>query len=302
MNWKVWLVLAMVAFVGIGVALQRRPAEKSAPLDKISLVTSFYPLAYLAEKIGGDLVSVTNLTPVGAEPHDFEPTTNDIVTIENSQLLLLHGSGFEPWAEKLETQNQELQIVTIAEGLADIETGEAQEPLDPHVWLDPVLMQAMAQRVLEAISSVDPDNRPLYATNTVALMAELDQLQSDFEAGLKQCRSRTFVTAHDAFGYLARRFNLTQVAIAGLSPDEEPSPRDLAQVSQVARETQAKYIFFETLVDPSLAETVAKEVGAQTLVLNPLEGLTPDDVAAGRDYRSLQRMNLENLRRALDCT
>lgn len=300
MNWKLAVFLFVIVALGGALWFVRRPAPVAVFQDKVSVVASFYPLAFLAQQIGGERVAVTNLTPAGAEPHDFEPTTRDIAAIENSRLFLVNGEGFEPWAEDLQIQNQAVLTVAVAEGLANLAPPE-EEHLDPHIWLDPVLASAMAERIAEALSVADPDGRPVYAVNAVTLMASLDQLNREFEAGLSQCRQKSFVTSHAAFGYLAARYGLEQVAISGISPDEEPRPQDLAAVAQFAQANKVTHIFFETLVSPRLAETVAREVGAQTLVLNPIEGLTNEEQSAGQDYFSVQRANLANLKTALDC-
>lgn len=292
MNWKSIIFIFFMAVVGTGLWFFRRPIPVTPSQNGVSVVASFYPLAFFAQQVGGDRVAVTNLTPAGAEPHDFEPTTRDIAAIENSQLFLVNGKGFEPWAEGLQIQNPAVKTVAVADSFAT---------LDPHVWLDPVLVGVMAQRIAEVLSAVDPDGQAIYSTNAVALSANLDQLNSEFEAGLSQCQQKSFITSHAAFGHLAQRYGLEQVAISGISPDEEPTPQALARVARFVKDNNVSYIFFETLVSPRLAETVARETGAQTLVLNPLEGLTDKEQADGQDYFSIQRANLVNLKTALDC-
>lgn len=173
---------------------------------------------------------------------------------------------------------------------------------DPHVWLDPVLAQAQVDRIQAGLAKADPAGAGAYAANARGLKAKLAALHAAYEQGLARCGRRDIVVAHAAFGYLARRYNLNQVPVMGLTPEAEPSPADLAAIVRFAREHKVQYIFFETLVSPRLAETLAREVGARTLVLNPVEGLTREQASAGENYLTLMRRNLDNLRTALECT
>ena len=172
---------------------------------------------------------------------------------------------------------------------------------DPHFWIDPVMYKKMASIVEQAFELKDPENAILYATNLKVLDAKLDALDHEYRVGLSHCAKKDIVTSHSAFAYLAKEYGLNQVSIAGLSPDAEPSPKQLVDIATFAKKNDVKYIFFESLVSPRLADTIANEIGAKTLVLNPLEGLTPADVATGKDYFSVMRENLGNLRIALNC-
>jgi zinc transport system substrate-binding protein len=291
------LVTVLAAAVGLYRA-QKPPTNESGQLR---VTASFYPLAYFAQEIGGENLAVINLTPSGAEPHDFEPGTRDVAAIENSRLLLINGAGFESWAQRLQGQlsNREVLILPVAEGLAKPEGDTAR--IDPHVWLDPVLAQEEVQRIAAALIEIDPANRQEYEANASDLRERLADLDQEFRAGLAQCRQANIVTSHAAFGHLAARYGLKQISAAGLLPEAEPTPQDLAAVVDFVRENQVKYIFFETLLSPRLSETIARETGAQTLALNPLEGLSEEQQAAGENYFTIQRDNLENLRVALDC-
>jgi zinc transport system substrate-binding protein len=272
------------------------------PSNKLQVAASFYPLSYFASEVGKDQVEVKNLTPAGAEPHDYEPNAQDITQLEKTDLLLVNGLGFEPWLDKVQSdlEAKGIQVVAVAEGLASLESEDGTVP-DPHIWLDPVLAQQEVLKIAQAMSQVDPTNQTVYEANSQQLVAKLKALDQDFRQGLAQCQQKNILTSHQAFGYLASRYGLTQVSLTGLSPDQEPTPAELGQVAQFAKANQVKYIFFETLVSPRLAETLAREVGAQTIVFNPLEGLTSEDQAAGLDYFSVQRDNLSHLRTALEC-
>lgn len=282
-----------------------KPASPlSLESQKIKVTTSFYPLYYFTSQIGEGRIDVQNITPAGAEPHDYEPTSQDIARIEDSKLLVLNGE-VEPWGDKIKDslKDKPTKIIVAGDSLLNqklVEEGE--EMLDPHVWLSPQLAKIEVEKIAEGLASVDPNNSSYYLENSAHLKTELDQLDQDFKKGLSNCKKREFVTSHAAFGYLAKAYDLTQIAISGLSPDEEPSPQQLANIAKLAKEQNIKYIFFEDLVSPKLSETVANEIGAQTLVLNPLEGLTDSDIKEGKNFFTEMRSNLDHLREALECT
>lgn len=271
---------------------------------KIDVVTSFYPLYFFAKQIGGDKANVINITPAGAEPHDYEPSTQDIARIEKAAILVLNGGGLESWGDKVQEnlRNKNVVVITVADGLITQEVEEEGEVIkDPHVWMDPVLAKKEVQKITQALVKTDPTNAAVYKMNEQNLENKLDELDTAFRNGLKACEQKNIVTSHAAFGYLASQYGLKQVAITGISPDQEPSPKELGEVAKFAKDNNVKYIFFETLISPKLSETLAKEVGARTIVFNPLEGLTPEDQEAGKDYFSVQQENLANLRIALNC-
>jgi zinc transport system substrate-binding protein len=244
-----------------------------------SVVAAFYPLAWAAERIGGDTVSVTNLTPAGTEPHDVELSARDVERIREADLVLYLGHGFQPAVERAADADA-----------VDLLDGQSLDGTDPHVWLDPIRFAGIARRVGTALG------RPVGP-----LERDLSALDARFREGLADCARREIVTSHAAFGYLADRYGLEQIAITGLSPEAEPTPRELERVIADVREHRATTVFFETLVSPRLAETVARETGAATGVLNPIEGLTSEQLAEGEDYLSVMRENLAALRQALGC-
>lgn len=263
--------------------------------EKTKVVTSFYPLYFFASEIGGDKLAVKNLTPAGVEPHDFEPTSMDMVETQKSKALLLLGGGFEAWGEKIKGEMNEtgVEVFSVGEGL--MVNG------DPHIWLSPEIAKSVSKQILLALIKIDSGNESYYTQNFHGLISKLEALQTNFKTNLAQCTKKDIVTSHSAFGYLANEFGLEQISISGLSPEEEPSTQDLIKVAKLAREKQVRYIFFETLVSPKLSETVAQEVGAKTLVLDPLEGISEEGLAAGKDYLTVMRDNLSNLQIALEC-
>lgn len=249
-----------------------------------TVVAAFYPLAYAAELVGGRAVRVENLTPNGAEPHDLELTPGAVAKIERADVVLYLGHGFQPAVA---------DAARDASGRAiDLLDGLPLRPADPHVWLDPVLYARIVRRIGGVL------RRP---ARVAAPIARLRTLDGDYRRGLAHCARREIVTSHAAFGYLAQRYGLRQVPITGLTPESEPTAKDLARVVHTVRRTKAATIFFETLVSPRLAQTVAREVGARTAVLDPIEGLTPSEQARGDTYFTLMQRNLAALRKALAC-
>ena len=247
-----------------------------------TVVAAFYPLTYAAEKIGGPSFDVHNLTPPGAEPHDLELTPREVARIQQAGVVLYLSHGFQPAVSKAVADARGIRL--------DVLAGLPLHGNDPHVWLDPVLFARIGRRIGSALRR-----------SSAGLSADLQQLDRDYRTGLRDCKRHEIVTSHEAFGYLAARYDLKQVAITGVTPEAEPTPRQLAHVIQVVRRTQATTVFFETLVSPRLADTVAREVGARTAVLDPIEGLTPDEQKRGDGYLTLMRQNLTALRKALGC-
>ena len=271
---------------------------------RLSVSVSFYPLAYFTQRIGGDHVTVYTITPSGVEPHDYEPTMQDIVHIEQSRLLILNGKGLESWGDKIrDTIAGSGTKIVVAGSSVDsqtlIEDGIAK--IDPHIWLSPVLAQQEVIAIEKSLSAVDPAYSAYYAQRAQQLIRDIAAVDAAYKTGLKRCDRRDFITSHAAFGYLAFAYGLHQESIAGLSPQEEPSAKQLIAVTNFAKAHHIRYIFFETFANPKLSDTIAQEVGAQTLVLDPIEHISPDAVREGKTYLSLMRDNLNNLQIALGC-
>ena len=256
-----------------------------------TVVASFYPLAWVAEHVAAPGTHVVDLTPAGAEPHDLELTPHDLETLQDADLVLYLGHGFQPAVEKaVESRSGPSLDLLATQQLHP--SGEEGLTADPHVWLDPSRLARIAIAVGGALHRRQ-------ASQEVA--GDLGALDREFRNGLAHCRRHEIVTSHAAFGYLADRYGLDQVALTGLSPETEPSPRDLEKLVNDVRRTGANVVFTETLVSPRLAETIAREAGASTAVLDPIEGLTSDEVDAGEDYVSRMRWDLATLRKALGC-
>ncbi|KWV32221.1 metal ABC transporter substrate-binding protein [Micromonospora rifamycinica] len=287
-------------------------SQAGADPDRVDVVAAFYPLQYVAERVGGGAVTVTNLAKPGAEPHDLELNPRQVGQVSDAELVF-YLKGFQPAVDEAVAQNaadRALDVTTVvplrdaAAGGHDHEgeDGHAEEEdggKDPHLWLDPTRLATVADKLAERLGAVDPDRAADYTTRARTLRGELDKLDAEYTAGLATCQRREIVVSHAAFGYLAERYRLEQIGLTGLTPDTEPAPQRLAEVAREAREHKATTIFFETLVSPKVAETIAAEVGAKTAVLDPIEGLSTD---GGGDYLSVMRANLTTLRTALGCS
>jgi zinc transport system substrate-binding protein len=282
---KTRIVLTLIA----AVALAGCGGDSSS--EGKTVVAAFYPLAFAAEQIGGDGIDVKNLTPPGVEPHDLELSAGEIQTIGRADVVLYLGSGFQVALEKA-IDSTSADAVDLLGVVKTHESGEEEHGVDPHVWLDPIRYAAIAERIGKELDR---------KTEADAFAGRLKALDQEYRSGLSSCEHNEIVTSHAAFGYLAERYGLKQVAITGLSPEVEPTPRDLEQVVNEVRAVGATTVFFETLISPRLAQTVAREVGAQTAVLDPIEGLTEKEANAGEDYFSVMRENLAALRKALGC-
>jgi zinc transport system substrate-binding protein len=301
---RIIILLGIVGVLGlVGILSQnKRPVQNSG---KLEVATSFYPLYFFASQIGGDKVDVFNITPASAEPHDYEPTTQDIVRISDSALLILNGGKLEAWGDKIKDQlkGSPTRVVTAGEGLADKTLDEDGKTIqDPHIWQDPLLAKKEVAVIEKAYEKIDSKNAAYYHTNAQKLELQLDELDKEYATGLISCVLKDFVTSHAAFGYMAAQYGLHQVAISGVSPDEEPSGQKLAEVANLVKKENIKVIFFETLVSPKLSQTIAQETGAKAMVLDPLEGISPEDVKAGHTYLTVMKDNLSALRDALQCT
>jgi len=297
------IIIGMILVI-IFLNFNRKEEQKS---EKIKIVTSFYPLYFFTSEIVGDKAEVINLTPAGAEPHEYEPTARDVSIIEDSNLLVLNDGGLEGWGENVKNNldKNKTKIIVAGDGLTtktkEDEENNSLEVIDPHIWLSPVLAIEMVEKIEIGISEVDPNNSSFYKANAEALKEKLNVLDNEFKQGLLTCGSKNIITSHSAFAYLASSYGLNQVSVAGLSTEEEPSSKQLSEITKFAKTNNIKFIFFESLISPKLSETIAKEVGAQTLVLNPIEGLTEDEIKSGKDYFSEMRNNLTNLKIALEC-
>jgi zinc transport system substrate-binding protein len=290
----VFLVIVFVFFGSGLLYFLLKVRRTDGGLGRLRISASFYPYYFFTKAVVGDKFEIFSVTPFDTEPHDYELTPLDIAKIETSRLLVMNGA-IEPWAKKIKDDLKSKGIRVVSD--------EANFSIkgDPHVWLDPLLAKKQVDLILKEVVLIDPLNKDYYTQRANKIYQDLDKLDRDYRAGLRSCRFGDIVTSHSAFGYLAKEYNLRQVSIAGISPDSEPSLKQLAGISAFVRSNGIKYIFFESLVSPKLSETIANETGAKTLVLNPVEGLTWDETRLEKDYFDIMRENLSNLRTALSC-
>lgn len=263
--------------------------------DGIQVATAFYPLEYAASRVAGDLARIESLTVPGKEPHDMEPTIAETALIARADLVV-HTSDFQPAIDDAIGQNAAGAVLDAAT-VVDLESTEGGDP-DPHFWLDPVRMADLGDAIAEELAEIDPEHTADYAANGAALRADMERLDTAYAAGLSACERSTIVVSHDAFGYLGR-YGLDLEPIAGLSPDAEPTPADLARLQQLIDDEGVTTVFSERLAPARLSESLADDLGIATAVLDPIEGLTEE--TEGEDYVSLMEQNLLALQRANGC-
>lgn len=269
------------------------------------ITASFYPIYDFASVVAGadprsgsaPGIRVINVMPPGAEPHEYEPTPRDVAGFYQSRLFIYNGAGLDPWAEKVAPDLQKKGIKTL--NISDFVDRIGN---DPHFWLDPVNAEKEVLAIAKALAEVDPVNSSRYLKNAENYILKLKKLDQDYQDALKGCQNKEFATSHTAFAYLAGRYGLEQIPIAGISPDQEPTAKALAGIINLARQKNLKTIYFETLVSPKLAETVASEIGANTEVLYTIEGLSRSEIEAGEDYISHMYDNLHNLLPGFQCS
>jgi len=307
--------LGVLLLTGCG---EERPATGGAAIEKKLVYTTFFPLYDFATKIGGDKIEVVNMVPAGIEPHDWEPSPEILGSLSEAEMLISNGLGMEPWLDKVSASLPNTVLVLNAsagieplKGAKDhgydeekqgdyaAEEEKHDKTYDPHVWLDPLLALQQAKNIATALSSLDPANATYYFNNLAAFQAQAEALDQAFQEGLSGLERREIIVTHLAFAYLAKRYNLEQVSISGLSPHIEPSPAQMKEIVAFGRKYDVRYVFDAPLSTTRLATVLAEEIGAQILVLNPLEGLTEQEVSAGDDYFSVMRRNLEQLKIAL---
>lgn len=322
--------LALLLAMSCAAGAPRAPATTAAPpptmetvapdAARLQVVAAFYPLQEAAERVGGEEVEVYNVTPPGAEAHDLELSIGDFRRIRQADLILYLSRGFQPAIEDAVATAPGESVDVLAgmdllAGAAEVHGDDEEEgheedqeeahadeqAVDPHVWLDPLRYAQLVHRLALVLAELRPQKADAFRARAEAYTAQLRQLDDEFQQGLADCRSRFLVTNHAAFGYLTQRYGLEQLPISGFSPEAEPTPRKLEEIIDLVREREVRAVYLETLASPKVAETVAREAGVETLVLNPLEGLTAAQLGAGQDYLSAMRSNLEALRQGLDC-
>ena len=326
-------LLFTAVFVGCGTEASDEPVDP----NRLQVMASFYTMYDFAQKIGGEHVQVTCMVPSGTEPHDWEPSTKDITRMEQADVFIYNGAGMEHWVSDVLAglSNKKLISVEASQGVSLLRSAEEEDShdhddadaedavheedaadrvvaaapdghdahehgeYDPHVWLDPMNAKQEMQNICEAFSEADPEHRADYQANYEKWAKQLDELDKTYQTTLENLSERNIVVAHEAYGYLCRRYNLTQVSIEGMSPDSEPDPGRMADIIDFVRANNVRAIFFEELSGSRTAETVAAETGVKLLTLSPLEGLSDRQEETGGDYFSVMEENLQQLTEAL---
>ena len=303
-------VISLALAMALAVGACGGGANDSDGGARVKVVASFFPIAEAVRSVGGDLVDVSTLTPAGAEPHDLELSSGQVDQIHDADLVVYLGGGFQPGVEEV-SRKRRGAAVDLGEGLR-LRAGETpgdngedddhgDEASDPHFWLDPMLMSKSVDRVERALVEKAPRHAEAFAANADSYRAALAALDREFREGLGACARRAVVTAHAAFHYLTERYDLEQIPIAGLSPEAEPGAQRVAELAELIAERGVTTVFYESMASPGVAETLAREAGVKTAVLNPLETLAPADAKAGKDYVAVIRENLRALSDALGC-
>lgn len=297
-----------------GLVLSACGSGEGASSGRTQVIASSYPFGYVLEQVGGEAVDVVNLTGPGDEPHALELSPRQVADLGDADLVV-YEAGFQPAVDEgvAEADLPADAVIDVAEvadaavtgfstedGEHEDEEHEDGEEIDPHVWLDPVRMQRITTAVEERLVGADPDNASVYRDNAAALNGQLQRLDRSFRTRLRDCERRTIVTGHAAFAYLAQRYDLTQVAIAGVEPTTEPTPAQQAEVADLVEREGITTIFTEELVSPAVAESIADETGASVARLDPIEGLSDD--TADETYLTLMRANLSAIEKANGCT
>ena len=294
---------------------QNQSQEVIQQEEKLTVYASFYPMYDFASKIGGDKIDIKNMVPSGTEPHDWEPTASDIAKLEEASVFIYNGAGMEHWVETIlsSIENKELIVVETSKGINLIDEDHDHEEedhsheedhdhgeYDPHIWLNPQNAKKQMEAIKDAFIQADSKNKDYYQENFNKYSEELDTLDREFKDSLSGFANRDIIVSHSAFAYLCDAYDLNQIGIRGFSPDSEPDPARMAEIIKFAENHKMKVIFFEELVSPKVAETIAEAIGAETRVLSPIEGLSDEQLQNGDDYFSIMRQNLEALKYALN--
>ncbi|MGK0552754.1 metal ABC transporter substrate-binding protein [Enterococcus faecalis] len=313
------VMLGIVAVLGIILLASCGKATDSSSNSKksgIKVMTTFYPMYDFAKNVVGDEGTVEMLIPAGSEPHDYEPSAKDLAKLTDADVFVYNSKAMETWVpnalENLDKKkvsvveaSQSIQLVDRADEEQGHEDTDAHDghnhdhELDPHVWLDPVLAQKEVEAIRDALVKKYPDKKATFQTNADKYITKLKELDEAYKTAFANAKNRAFVTQHAAFGYLAKQYHLIQEPIAGISPDQEPSPSRLAELKKYITANGVSVIYFESTASSKVAKTLASETNVELAVLNPLESLTKKEQSAGKDYLSVMKDNLAALKKSI---
>ncbi|EFI42674.1 metal ABC transporter substrate-binding protein [Peptoniphilus sp. oral taxon 386] len=314
------IIIALIVFtVGCGNVGDKNNKTDEETEGKLKVYASIYPMYDFAGKIGGDKIDLNLVIPNGQEPHDWEPSQDDIKKLENADVFIYNGAGLESWTDDVlsSINNKDLAVVEASDRIELIEGHhhhheeheeakehnhhheEHEHGLDPHVWISPKNAIIELENIAKAFSEKDPENAQYYNANLEKYKAEFEQLDKLYAEELAKVPNRTIVVSHEAYGYLCHEYGLEQVGIEGVNAESEPDAKTMAQIIEFVREKGINTIFTEELIEPKVADTIAAETGAKTVVLSPLEALSEEEIEAKADYVSIMKSNLEKLVEAL---
>ncbi|MGI0065312.1 MAG: metal ABC transporter solute-binding protein, Zn/Mn family [Nitrosotalea sp.] len=308
------IIVAMILFVVFAnenLSQSKQNSTQNISDNKLKVAASFFPLYEFARNVGGNKTDVYSFLPIGEEPHEWEPSIQEIEELHGTKLFIYNGAGMESYISKYMESGefQNMTFVKATDGITLLKADSAEDDkeilaqggMDPHVWNDPIFAEQEVTNIKNAIQKVDPANAQYYENNANAYIAKLTALDNDIKTGLSHCKKDTFVSFHNAFSYFSNRYGIHDVWISGMAPEVDVPPQDIQRVIQIAKDNDVKVIFSEDLVDPRLANTLASEVGAQVLILSPLEGINQTEQQEGKTYLDKWYQNLHNLRTALEC-
>ncbi|MBC1768438.1 zinc ABC transporter substrate-binding protein [Listeria welshimeri] len=318
-KWS-FIVVAVLTFALVLAGCGASSDKVSGDKDKLKIVTTFYPMYDFTKNVAGDKASVEMLIDAGTEPHDYEPSAKDIAKIEAADVFVYNSEDMETWVPSVlkSLDSKKLTVIDASKGIQLVEGTEEEEhhdheeeghdhdheeahhhEHDPHVWLSPVLAQQEVTNIQNGLTKADKTNADTYEKNAANYNDKLKALDGKFKTAFEGSKQRDFVTQHAAFQYLAKEYNLHQVAIAGLSPDQEPSPARLAELQKYVKDNNISTIYFEEVASPKVAETLANETGAKLEVLSPIEGITDKEQKKGMDYIAYMEQNLKALQKTI---
>jgi len=279
-------------------SITQSPSESPLPSNTTKIVASFFPLYDFAKHVGGNKVNVTAMVPVGVEPHDWEPTVQQIQSLLSADLFVYNGAGVDNWADKIVETN--LVKVNASQGLPLLTDNQGN--YDPHTWLDPVLAKRQVELIRNGLIKIDPQNIDYYIQNAQSYIYQLDSLDAKIRSGLSECAKSDFIAVHSAFSYFSNRYGLHQHTILGGDPEGEIPPQSLEQLVNFAKQYDIHVIYSEDLVDPRNAQTIANEIpNGKVLMLSPIEGINEEEQNAGIGYLEKMQQNLDSLKVGLDC-
>ncbi|MDE1842822.1 MAG: zinc ABC transporter substrate-binding protein [Thaumarchaeota archaeon] len=306
------IAVAIIAAIVLSNSNVSSPANlQSSETPKFKVAASFFPLYEFAKNVGGDKAQVYSFLPIGSEPHEWEPSIQEIEGLKGTKLFIYNGAGMEAYISKFMESGEfaNMTFVKATDGITLLKADSAEDDkeiltqggMDPHVWNDPIYAEQEVINIKNAMKKADPANAQYYEDNADAYITKLSALDNSIKTGLSHCKKDTFVSFHNAFNYFTNRYGVHDVWITGIAPEADVPPQDIQKVIQIAKDKDVKVIFSEDLVDPRLANTLASEVGAKVLVLSPLEGINETEQQEGKTYLDKWHENLKNLRVALEC-